>query len=246
MTARLHALVLTSVLLAGVPAVAMGQASGGNAGTAETQPHVLAGTSWQLVRFQGGDDKVLAPDDRSRYTLAFDATGNNVAVRLDCNRGRGVWKSSGPNGLQFGPLALTRAMCADPTIHDHLAGQWEHIRSFVIRDGHLFLSLAADGGIYEFEPAPGTEAPAPVASRGPFEWSCTSGTGGAQTLRFTHYETTPAFVLLEFDGVTRPAFQTISASGARYEGSGGLLFWEARGEAQFTWSGTTMMCRPRS
>jgi para-nitrobenzyl esterase len=27
-----------------------------------------------------------------------------------------------------------------------------YVRSYVIRNGHLFLSLMADGGIYEFEP----------------------------------------------------------------------------------------------
>jgi para-nitrobenzyl esterase len=30
--------------------------------------------------------------------------------------------------------------------------QWGNVRSYVIRDGHLFLALMADGGIYEFEP----------------------------------------------------------------------------------------------
>jgi hypothetical protein len=30
---------------------------------------------------------------------------------------------------------------------------WPYIRSYVMKDGHLFLSLMADGGIYEFEPA---------------------------------------------------------------------------------------------
>jgi para-nitrobenzyl esterase len=29
--------------------------------------------------------------------------------------------------------------------------QWDFIRSYVMRDGRLFLSLMADGGIYEFE-----------------------------------------------------------------------------------------------
>jgi para-nitrobenzyl esterase len=35
--------------------------------------------------------------------------------------------------------------------------QWGFIRSYVIRDGHLCLSLMADGGIYEFEPLPKTK-----------------------------------------------------------------------------------------
>jgi hypothetical protein len=30
--------------------------------------------------------------------------------------------------------------------------QWGTVRPFVMTDGHLFLSLMADGGIYEFEP----------------------------------------------------------------------------------------------
>ena len=30
--------------------------------------------------------------------------------------------------------------------------QWPYIRSYVMKDGHLFLSLMAYVGIYEFEP----------------------------------------------------------------------------------------------
>jgi heat shock protein HslJ len=30
---------------------------------------------------------------------------------------------------------------------------WPYVRSYVMKDGHLFVSLMADGGIYEFEPA---------------------------------------------------------------------------------------------
>jgi para-nitrobenzyl esterase len=111
----------------------------------------LAGTSWQLVRFQGGDGLVLQPADGSAYTMAFDSAGG-VSVRLDCNRGRGTWKSSGPPDLQLGPLALTRALCPPGSMHDQIARHWPAIRSYVVRDGHLFLSLMADGGIYEFKP----------------------------------------------------------------------------------------------
>ena len=35
---------------------------------------------------------------------------------------------------------------------DQMVKQWGYIRSYLIKDGHLFLSLMADGGIYEFEP----------------------------------------------------------------------------------------------
>lgn len=112
----------------------------------------LAGTSWQLVRFQGSDDATLTPDDRAKYTIAF-APGGQLSVRVDCNRGRGTWKSSGANRIELGPLALTRAMCPPGSLHDHIVRQWGNIRSYVLRDGHLFLALMADGGTYELEPA---------------------------------------------------------------------------------------------
>jgi heat shock protein HslJ len=113
----------------------------------------LAGTSWQLVKFQGGDDTTLIPDDRAKYTIAL-AAGGQLTARIDCNRGRGTWKSTGPSQIEFGPLALTRAKCPSGSLHDQIVKQWSYIRTYVIRDGHLFLSLMADGGIYEFEPIP--------------------------------------------------------------------------------------------
>ena len=111
----------------------------------------LEGTSWQLVKFQGSDDTTLTPDDRAKYTIAFEA-GGRVIARVDCNRGHGTWTAAAPNQLQFGPLALTRAQCPAGSLHDHIVKQWGNIRSYVVRDGHLFLALMADGGIYEFEP----------------------------------------------------------------------------------------------
>lgn len=120
----------------------------------------LGGTSWQLVKFQGSDDQTLIPDDKAKYTIAFDANGG-VSVRIDCNRGRGTWKSSGANQLEFGPLALTRALCPPGSLYDRVVKDWGFVRSYLIKDGHLFLSLMADGGIYEFEPMPTAQPLAP-------------------------------------------------------------------------------------
>jgi para-nitrobenzyl esterase len=111
----------------------------------------LAGTSWRLVQFQGGDGATLVPDDRAKYTLSFGTDGR-VSARIDCNRGSGPWRSEGPNHLELGPLALTRAQCPPGSLHDGIVRQWPFVRSYVIRDGRLFLSLMADGGIYELEP----------------------------------------------------------------------------------------------
>jgi para-nitrobenzyl esterase len=112
----------------------------------------LADTSWQLVKFQGGDETTLVPDDKTKYTIRFAADGGLMA-RIDCNRGRGTWRSSGPNQIQFGQLALTRAMCPPGSLHDRIVKHWELIRAYILKDGRLFLSLMADGGIYEFEPS---------------------------------------------------------------------------------------------
>jgi heat shock protein HslJ len=111
----------------------------------------LVGPVWRLVEFRGGDDTRLTPDDPDKYTLEFKADGT-LGARIDCNRGRGTWKSSGP-GLELGPLALTRMACPPGSLHDRIVKHWPYIRSYVLKGGHLYLSLMADGGIYEFEPS---------------------------------------------------------------------------------------------
>jgi putative lipoprotein len=112
----------------------------------------LGGTSWQLVKFQSSDEKVQIPDDKGKYTIAFMADGR-VSVRIDCNRGSGTWTSAGSNQLALGPLTRTRETCPPGSLHDLIVKHWPFVRSYVIKEGHLFLSLMADGGTYEFEPA---------------------------------------------------------------------------------------------
>jgi heat shock protein HslJ len=204
----------------------------------------LGGTSWQLVRFQGGDGAVLTPDDRGKYTLAFDATGG-VTARIDCNRGRGTWTSAGRGRIQFGPLALTRAMCGPGSLHDQIARQWANVRGYTLKDGRLFLSLIADGGVYEYEPlaAPSSTHRSPLPAKGPSAWTCATAGAPAGALAVTFYATRPGLALLERGGAVKPAFQVRSASGARYEGDG-VLFWEARGEATLHWMGVDATCRP--
>jgi heat shock protein HslJ len=137
------------------PAVRPASASTSNTAAAgqasASSPPSLAGTSWRLVKFEGGDGKILKPDDPSKYTIEL-ATNGQLSARVDCNRGRGTWKSTGSSQIAFGPMALTRAQCPPGSLYDQIVTQWGNIRSYVIRDGHLFLALMADGGIYEFEP----------------------------------------------------------------------------------------------
>jgi para-nitrobenzyl esterase len=116
-----------------------------------TGPTSLGGTSWQWVRFQGGDGKLLAPDEPAKYTIDFLADGA-VAMRIDCNRARGSWSSAGPGRLQFGPLAVTRVECPPGSLYDGFVRDMSNVRSYVVRGGRLHLALMADGGVYELEP----------------------------------------------------------------------------------------------
>lgn len=44
----------------------------------------LSATPWQLVRFEGGDGRVVTPDVRSKYTISFGTDGQ-LSARFDCN-----------------------------------------------------------------------------------------------------------------------------------------------------------------
>jgi para-nitrobenzyl esterase len=113
----------------------------------------LSGTSWQLVKFQGPDDTTLVPDDRSKYTIKFGSDGR-VVVRVDCNRGSSTWKANETGGLQFGSWSRTSAKCPPGSLHDRIVTEGAAVHSYVIKDGHLFLSGMAAGGFYELEPLP--------------------------------------------------------------------------------------------
>jgi para-nitrobenzyl esterase len=130
--------------------------AGGQPPTAQAAAD-LGGTAWQLVAFRGGDGEVLRPDDGLKYTLAFGPTGQLV-VRLDCNRGRGTWKSSGAGRLEIGPLALTRALCSPESLHDRILRLLGYISAYSIKNGHLFLALMGDGGVFELAPVPSAKS----------------------------------------------------------------------------------------
>jgi para-nitrobenzyl esterase len=111
----------------------------------------LGGTSWQLTEFVSPDHQVLRPDQKAKYAIAFEKDGT-VNIRSGCSRGRGTWKSSGSNLVEFGPLAFRRMKCALTALDDYLPSDLQYVRLYFLRNGHLFLSLLADQGTYEFEP----------------------------------------------------------------------------------------------
>ncbi|MGB5776863.1 MAG: META domain-containing protein, partial [Sedimenticolaceae bacterium] len=98
----------------------------------------LVGRTWQLVRIMSMDDTESVPDDRSHYRLRLEADGA-VQVRADCNRAFGKWTSEQPGKLEFGPLAATKAQCPPGSLHDSYLAQFPWVRSYVTKDGKLFL-----------------------------------------------------------------------------------------------------------
>ena len=113
----------------------------------------LDGTAWRLLNITSMNDTIDVPDDPDKYTLEFGPDGS-AAMRLDCNRGTGSWSSESASQLTFGPVAATRALCVPPSLGEKYLAQFEWVRSYTMKDGHLFLATMADGSIIEFEPLP--------------------------------------------------------------------------------------------
>jgi para-nitrobenzyl esterase len=114
---------------------------------------VLSGTSWQLVKFQGPDERTFSPEDKAKYTITFGSNGR-VTIRVDCNRGSSTWRATAKGELHFGSWSRTTAKCGPGSLHDQIVTEGAAVRNFVIKDGHLFLSGMEAGGYYELEPVP--------------------------------------------------------------------------------------------
>ncbi|HEY2477044.1 MAG TPA: META domain-containing protein [Candidatus Cybelea sp.] len=110
----------------------------------------LANTSWQLVQIHNADNTTVRPDDPTKYALEFEADGSLVA-RLDCNRGRGTWKSTAPGQVEFGLMAMTMAMCPPGSLDTRMGGDLAKVHTYAIENGHLRLNVST-GGFYEFAP----------------------------------------------------------------------------------------------
>lgn len=152
----------------------------------------LAGTSWRLVEFQSMDDSIgtVRPDDPSLYTMRLNSDGT-VTMRLNCNHAHGTW-SAEPSGnsesgrFEFGQFATTRALCPPPSMDESIAAHATFIRSYLLKNGRLYLILMADGGIYAWEQDTGkssaADVPAAPEDGGPRNWEVT-GVSRALNLR---------------------------------------------------------------
>ncbi len=118
----------------------------------------LADSAWELVAFLSMDDAIgrVTPPADVRYTLALQADGT-VQMRLNCNRGNSTWQAvlgadERRGQFTFGVVASTKMLCPPPHMDAQLARDLKYVRSFVMQEDRLYLSLFADGGTYEFRP----------------------------------------------------------------------------------------------
>ena len=107
----------------------------------------LAGTSWELVELRSPEDSIgtVRVDDPARYTITFNADGS-AALRLDCNRGRGSWRSEEPGRVEFGAVATTRMMGPSGSLDARLGRELPWVRVYAIQGDTLRMELMADGG----------------------------------------------------------------------------------------------------
>jgi heat shock protein HslJ len=114
------------------------------------------------VEIQSMDDAVgtTRVADPSRYTMRLNADGS-VALRLNCNSATGTWSAEAAGSdassgrFEFGPLAATMALCPPPSLDEQVTKQAPYFRSYLLKEGRLYLSLMADGGIFVWEPMGG-------------------------------------------------------------------------------------------
>ncbi|MDQ1304271.1 MAG: hypothetical protein QG671_98 [Actinomycetota bacterium] len=136
-------------------AVASGASGCGHA--AATDP--LTGTTWQLTSIESmapDEQPSTTIDDPAKYTVTFGDDGQ-AAFQVDCNRGSGTWKAepaaADSGALNFGPVALTRMFCPQPSSDTRVAAALGQVRSYLVSGGQLHLSMEADSGVMHWRPA---------------------------------------------------------------------------------------------
>ncbi|TCK08252.1 META domain-containing protein [Marinobacterium mangrovicola] len=165
-------------------------------GTLPALEDKLTGKTWALVEIQFMDDSVYRPREGHSYTLEFTADGQ-VLVQADCNRGFGTWEHTPPSGITLGPAAVTRRYCGDDSLDGRFLKDLTYIRSYVIRDGDLYLATLADGAILKFKSAVSPS------------FDCSKAEGSVQTLICTDAEL--AGLDLRLDELYRKALESFPA-----------------------------------
>lgn len=111
----------------------------------------LTGIVWQWTQLVDPLTKITV-DDPSRYTVEFLADGT-VAVKADCNNGRGSYTTEG-SSISIEVLAMTRAQCPPDSKSDEFIANLNRAAIHFFEGENLYLDLPMDSGTLEFVPAP--------------------------------------------------------------------------------------------
>ncbi|MGC4191327.1 MAG: META domain-containing protein [Thermomicrobiales bacterium] len=107
----------------------------------------LTGTTWRWTGFQGGDGETAQPEADAPTTMVFGTDGV-VTLTAPCGTMMAPYALDGARGLLIDTSALPAS--SDPCMNGTRLTLGA-MRSYVFRDGKLFISLMADGGIHTFE-----------------------------------------------------------------------------------------------
>lgn len=148
---------MRTLITAGFLAAAAATALSGCSSATASDP--LIGTTWQLTSIESMSDEQPSTiiEDPTKYTVTFGEDGK-AGFRVDCNRGNSTWKTNEgateSGSMTFGPIALTRMMCPQPSEDAKVAAALGQVRSYLLSGGKLSLSMEADSGIMMWEPMP--------------------------------------------------------------------------------------------
>ena len=143
-------------LLFALPVAALALSGCGSAAA----PEPLTGTSWQLLSIESmapAEQPSTTIDEPGLYRVTFGDDGR-ATFQVHCNRGSSTWQAEAAapdsGSLTFGELALTRMFCPQPSADTKVAAALGQVRSYLLSDGQLHMSLEADGGIMHWERGP--------------------------------------------------------------------------------------------
>lgn len=111
-------------------------------------PAEAVGLEWRWIGFTSPAERLDIPRPEA-FTLMFDGNGQ-VAVRADCNRGRGKYQVGADRKLLVGPFALSRRSCGASQLDGRFARELQRVTAYSVRDGELVLEIPADGASLRF------------------------------------------------------------------------------------------------
>lgn len=118
-------------------------AKGTVAAEASGHPDVLDAT-WEWIWFGSGKEQ-FDVDKPERYTLEFAADGA-LAIQADCNRGTGTYEFKPDSMIEITPLAITRALCEEPSLGDRFVRALDQVVLYFEKDGDVFFEAPIDSG----------------------------------------------------------------------------------------------------